>query len=239
MGEPEAIGYVVALPPESGTLIPQRAQPGDILQLDQCHWVAVSGAGPQNAAAAAERLLARGVRRLVSWGCAGALADDLDSGQLVIPATLVYADGTTTNLASAWHERLVRVVQPVRSVRTERMAESPNLIASADAKRELHATTGAIATDMETGAVARAAQRHGIPCMAVRSIVDVSSVTIPSAAQAALDSEGGIVVWRMLAQLAKKPQEIPALLQLARAFRIAMRSLSDLAAHTGPGLDPR
>ncbi len=239
MDDPEPVGYVVALPPEGRTLISRRSCRGDILTLKPNHWVAISGAGIDNAGAAAEALVKRGARRLVSWGCAAALTNDLAPGDLVIPDKLVYADGTRASLASAWYERLLTQLKPQFPVRIEGLAESRAIVASADEKRRVHHATGAVATDMETGAVARAALRHDLPCIAVRSIVDTASVAIPSSAEAALDGHGEIVVLRLLAQIAKNPAEIVPLLRLFRAFRSAMRTLERVAMHAGPSLDPR
>jgi adenosylhomocysteine nucleosidase len=232
----EPIGYVVALPPECRTLTAGPSRRGDILSLDRGHRVAVAGAGAANAAAAAERLVAQGARRLVSWGCAGALSDDLRPGDLVIPWELIYADGTAASLASPWHERLLNQLQPATTIRTEAMIESTGVVASATAKRRLHAASGAIATDMESGAVARTAENHGVPCLTIRSIVDAASVTLPCAAQAALDRDGGIVLSRLLLQLVRNPAEIVPLLNLGRAFRRAMQTLAAVYLHAGPGL---
>ena len=236
MDDAEPIGYVVALPPECRTLTAEPARRGDILSLDRGHRVAVAGAGAANAAAAAERLIAQGARRLVSWGCAGALTDELLPGDLIIPRELIYADGHATLLAQPWHERLLGQLQPTTPIRTEAMTESAGIVASAAAKRRLHAESGAIATDMESGAVARTAQHHGLPCLAIRSIVDAASVTLPRAAQAALDNDGQIVVSRLLLQLVWNPAEIAPLLRLGRAFRRAMQTLTVVHMQAGPGL---
>lgn len=238
MDDPEPIGYVVALPAECRALTRRRSHRGDLLTLGRHHRVAVAGAGSANATAAAEALVAHGARRLVSWGCAGALAADLAPGQLVLPRALVYADGTATDFDSAWHERLQTGLQARIPVCTGTLAESAAIVASATDKRHLHAATGAIATDMETGAVARTAQRLELPCLAIRSIVDTASVTLPGAAQAALDDHGEIVVSQLLRQLVRNPRQIGALLHLSRAFRAAMQTLTLVAAHAGPDLEP-
>jgi len=232
----EPIGYVVALPPECRTLTSEPARRGDILSLDRGHRVAVAGAGAANAAAAAETLVAQGARRLVSWGCAGALCDELLPGDLVIPRELIFADGTTVHLAGPWHERLLTRLQPTTPIRTESMTESIGIVGSSTAKRSLHAASGAIATDMESGAVARTAQKHGVPWLAIRSIVDAAAVTLPRAAQAALDRDGEMIVSRLLLQLLWTPAEIAPLLRLGRAFRRAMQTLSAVKTHAGLGL---
>ncbi|MGY6216288.1 phosphorylase family protein [Methylolobus aquaticus] len=236
MDDAEAIGYVVALPPECRTLTSEPARRGDILSLNSGHRVAVAGAGAANAAAAAETLVAQGVRRLVSWGCAGALSDELLPGDLVIPRELVFADGTTARLAGPWHEQLLTRLQPTTPIRTESITESVGIVASSAAKRSLHAASGAIATDMESGAVARTAQKHGVPWLAIRSIVDAAAVTLPRAAQAALDRDGEMIVSRLLLQLLRTPTEIAPLLRLGRAFRLAMQTLSAVKTQAGLGL---
>jgi adenosylhomocysteine nucleosidase len=72
--------------------------------------------------------------------------------------------------------------------------------------------------------------------VAIRSIVDAASVTLPRAAQAALDNDGEIIVSRLLLQLVWNPAEIAPLLRLGRAFRRAMQTLTAVHMHAGPGL---
>jgi adenosylhomocysteine nucleosidase len=111
------------------------------------------------------------------------------------------------------------------------------MVSSVVEKRRLRDISGAVAADMETGAVARIARRNKLPCLAVRSIVDKASLAIPAAAQAALNAHGEIAVWALLSRLARHPSDLVPLIQLSTAFRTAMQTLRLAARHAGPSLD--
>jgi len=236
--EGEPLGFVIALPPECRSLTPYRVRRGDIVPLNDSGWIAVSGAGPANASAAATALVERGARRLVSWGCAAALADGLSPGDLILPSHVRHADGTTARLASPWRDRLVNCLRLHGPVTEGVLAESPGIVASAAEKRAVHEATGAVAMDMETGAVVRTATSFGIPSISVRTIADTAATAIPGAAQAALNPDGEIVVSGLLLQLAQHPSDIIPLIRLFRCFQAAVRALKNVAALAGPTLDP-
>lgn len=71
-----------------------------------------------------------------------------------------------------WRNRLRQQLPAHMKIASGILAASPNVLTSADAKRELAEATGACAVDMESGAVAQVAARAGIPFLAVRVIAD-------------------------------------------------------------------
>ena len=72
------------------------------------------------------------------------------------------------------------------------------------------------AVDLESGAVARVAQAHGLPFAAPRAIADPATRTLPPAALVPLKPSGGIDLPRILLSVLAKPAQIPALIGLAR-----------------------
>ena len=67
-------GIIVALPEELTTLTTKKIAKGSFLYITENILVIYSGAGSVNAATAANLLIANGATRLISWGCAAALA---------------------------------------------------------------------------------------------------------------------------------------------------------------------
>ncbi|MDR3530287.1 MAG: hypothetical protein P4L90_07030, partial [Rhodopila sp.] len=85
------------------------------------------------------------------------------------------------------------------------------------------------AIDLESGAMARVAEAHGLPFIVVRAICDPAERDLPPAALVALDPEGGIGLIPVLRSVLKQPNQLPGLLALARDAGRARRALIGLA----------
>jgi adenosylhomocysteine nucleosidase len=92
-------------------------------------------------------------------------------------------------------------------------------------KRALAKRTQAAATDMESAAQARLAQEHGLPFVALRAIVDTVSTDIPENVLKALDPQGNISVWKLLASSYLAPADWMKIVQLGIQFSAARRTL--------------
>ena len=69
-------------------------------------------------------------------------------------------------------------------------------------KAKLFAQTGAVAVDMESHGVGRAAREAGLSLLVVRAIADSASRTIPNAAIAGLGEDGGRKPFAVIGKLA-------------------------------------
>jgi nucleoside phosphorylase len=107
---------------------------------------------------------------------------------------------------------------------------SDSIYASPEEKARLHRETGALAVDMESHGVARAARAAAIPFAAIRAIADPASRALPKAALNAVAPDGRTRVLATLLECAKRPRDLPALLQLGADSNRALNSL-------GRGLD--
>lgn len=174
--------------------------------------MAVGGGLPAGAERAAETLVAQGVTGLVSFGLAGGLDPTLRPGAIVMPARV---------RAGA----AVFATSPLLGATKGDMLAGDRIIARAQEKQALFAATGAQALDLESGAVARVAARHGLPFAVLRAICDPAERDLPPAALVALDQSGAIGLLRVLASLARAPGQLPGLLALARDAAAARRAL--------------
>jgi adenosylhomocysteine nucleosidase len=187
----------------------------------------VGGGGEVGAAAAASRLIAQGARRLLSFGLAGGLDPELGPGDLIVPDVVLSQDGhwpADPRLASA----LGRVGGALFS--------GGEIVATAAAKRALHARTGAAAVDVESAAVAEAAARHAVPFAVLRAICDSAARSLPHAALVALDQRGRIGAWRVAKAALSRPTELPALIALASdaaRARVALSNRVDVIKRLG------
>jgi len=192
----------------------------------------VCGGDGKNLAASLSRAMAAGCGGLISFGVAGGLAPHLQPGHCIIGSNILDQDDNHPTDAR-WAQRLVRIIPgaihgPIVGV------SQP--IAHSDAKRELHASTGALVVDMESQVVARAAKQHGVPMAAIRVVVDPVERTIPQSALAGALPDGTIDPLAVVRSLARRPRDLIGLIRMAIDTRAAQRTLMNGAALLGPGL---
>ena len=225
-------GIVVALPEELATLTSKKIDKGSCLFIADKVLLAYSGAGPTNAQAAAELLVAQGAARLISWGCAAALCASLKPGDLVLADKLVDAQGNSGAdfcVAADWHRHAEDRLAKFAGVYTGRLAESNSLVSAGEDKKQRQAITGAVALDMESIAIAKVAGRHTLPFLAIRVIVDPADMTLPRAINYSLNQQGEIVLSKLLLFLATHPAELPGLIKLGLHFNAAKKTLKAIA----------
>jgi adenosylhomocysteine nucleosidase len=181
------------------------------------HQVAIGGGGAVGAEQAARRLVAEGATALLSFGLCGGLDPALRPGALLVPHAVL--DGAASHAADPGLAARFGGVTPHLLLGDTRIA------ATAADKRRLRDATGAAAIDLESGAVARVATASGLPFAVVRAVCDPAVLDLPPAALIALDAKGAIGLTRILASLAARPGQLPALLALARHAAAARRSL--------------
>jgi adenosylhomocysteine nucleosidase len=170
---------------------------------------AMAGGGePAGAEAAAEAMVAQGATALLSFGLAGGLDAALQPGDILIPDAVV-EDGrirpTNANLSRALGEAAHGMLLAHTAI-----------VASAAEKADLARTTLCRAVDLESGAVARVAERHMLPFAVLRAICDDAARDLPPAALAALDEKGAIAIARVALSILGNPLQIPSLIALGR-----------------------
>lgn len=137
--------------------------------------VVCGGIGPEAARRATEAAIARYSPGLViSAGVAGALTQELHVGDTIFPSLVVDAKDDGRRLTNIQESRMRN--SPLARTTLVSFDE----IASAEQKQNLGKAYGAHAVDMESAAVARAAEKHGIPFVAIKAISDEVDFEIPS-----------------------------------------------------------
>lgn len=177
--------------------------------------IVVSGGDPLRLAA----LLPADARAVLSFGIAGGLS--IGTGAL-IAASGIWEDGVLLPVDAAWTARLPGA--------PGLLAGSSRLLDTIGAKAALHAASGAVAVDMESGVAARFAQARGIPFAALRAVADGPEDTLPPAAAVGLNADGSPAIRRVLASLLRQPGQMPGLIRLARASARAHAVLRDALA---------
>ena len=108
------------------------------------------------------------------------------------------------------------------------------MLAQVAAKRALGEAASALGVDMESHAVAAAADGAGIPFLAVRAIADPLGRAIPNWVLSAITEEGSVDHGAVIAGLLGNPWDLPALIGLAGESAKAIRSLRRVARRAGP-----
>ncbi|MCQ8130110.1 phosphorylase family protein [Methylomonas rivi] len=217
------VGIVVALPEELATLTASKLKPGECCRVG-AHWVAYAGAGFRNAAAAAQLLAGKGIHCLISWGCAAGLAPDMKPGDLLLASQI--DNGIRQFDTDSRFSASLRLSLPVNmTVHTGKLYSCDRLIGGSQEKQRLHQQTQAMGLDMESAAIADFAFRANLPFMAVRSIADPASQTLPTAVIQALNNQGRVELLKLLRYLFWHPFEVKALIQLGLHFHAAQKTL--------------
>jgi hopanoid-associated phosphorylase len=184
----------------------------------------VVGAGdPERTTALVEAAIPR-AKCLISFGIAGGLAPHLRSGDVILSAEVIGPD-RIWRANERFQEEISNLARRIGA------AEGPvlgagELLATEDDKAQAWRDTGALAVDMESAIVARAAEAAGIPFAVLRTIADPATRTLPRAALIPLSQDGTPAFARVLGEVLCRPRQIAALFGLARETRQALLALS-------------
>jgi len=171
-----------------------------------------TGIGQEAAGRAIDWLLTArpGVKRVISAGFCGALAEGLRVGDVVRPGRVV-RDGEALTLSGGDPATtLVTLADPILS--------------TADRIR-LREATGGDAVDMETAAIAQRCAAAGVVCGCLRVVSDDCRHGLPPDLMPALDGER-VRLGRLFLALGRRPSLALDLWRLARDARQAARTLA-------------
>jgi adenosylhomocysteine nucleosidase len=146
----------------------------------------------------------------------------------VLPAELISPSGTRFVTCRSWRERIAAAVSSAQAVTEGNLLTSASAIESVVAKAAAYRSSGAVAVDMESAAVAEVAAAARLPFIAVRVIVDTAADVLPRAVVAA-SRAGRVRMVRLIAGLLLAPGQIKPLMRLSQRYRTALRSLRDIA----------
>lgn len=165
------------------------------------------------------------VRGVISFGVAGGLDPELESGDVVL-ASEVTAGRQTWLAGAALSEELIdgEGLGGRRIVRG-RLAGVEQVVPARAAKAALRDETGAHAVDMESHIAAAYAANASLPFAALRVISDPATRSLPPLAVNAVKPNGNINLGLVLRGIARNPMLVRALMATGRDFNRALRSL--------------
>jgi adenosylhomocysteine nucleosidase len=177
--------------------------------------------------------LARGAAAIISFGMAGGLHASALPGTWIV-ANAVVTPTSRWNIDARWAAALARSLPG--AVRGD-IAGSDSIVAEPSEKRALGATTGALAVDMESHAVAAFASAHSLPFAVFRVIADPVTRALAPAALQGMRSDGTVNHGAVLGSVLRSPGQLPRLIRNAMDAQVALRELSRGRRLLGPGLD--
>jgi adenosylhomocysteine nucleosidase len=181
--------------------------------------VVVGGIGQESARWAAEAAIAcSSPRLLISAGFAGALVQELHAGDTIFPSSIL-----DTQDGSRHPSAIAEAPLGASGLARTTLASYPK-IATRREKQQLRKSYGAHAVDMESSGVLRAAERHGLPFIAVKAISDELDLELPEMTR--FLRQGRFQTGRFLLYLGLHPWHWPAAVRLARSSRRAAENLS-------------
>lgn len=224
------IGIISALSSEGRCLTGQAVPVKKPVQINENAIVIVCGMGEEYARTAAQMLIEQNVSALVSWGTAGALTENVHTGDLILADSVITKEGESYLFDTEWNKRVAnKLCNTSLKIRNGTIAHADQVLVTTENKSRLQSVTHAVAVDMESISVARCADAANLPCMAVRAIVDESSQVIPGVIIDNTDIFGRPALLPLLISLSRKPDLIPALIHLAKGMKAATKTLKTVA----------
>ena len=196
--------------------------------------VQVTGVGKERTLAGMKALLSQPVRpdSILSLGFAGALRDDLQTGDLVLSRQLHSTEEDAVLVADAGLLGLAQEVLEAPGAPRHIVADSvtvPRMAISVEDKRRLASTTGAWVANMEDYWIRKVASQWEIPFLSVRVVLDTVHQEIP-AFVAGLGDMGllGQVI-RVIPNVIARPRNIGHVVTLSKQVKVAQDSLAAFA----------
>jgi len=160
---------------------------------------------------------------LVSFGIAGALAPHLKPGDIILSTEVVDEDRRWLSSESL-RLRVPELIAQTGAIEGAVLGARTAIATQAD-KHRAWQETGALAVDLESVVVARAAAALGIPFLVLRAIADTAARKLPPAALVPLRPDGKPMLGQVLASVLRRPSQLPTLLGVAREARQALQAL--------------
>ncbi len=186
-----------------------------------------AGASLERAYTGARQLIKDGAGALVSFGISGGLAADLSPGTTILATTVVDTRGGRWETSAPWREAAAAVLPGAAA---GIMVSADTAAVTPAGKARLNRDHQALAVDMESAGVARAAEEADCPFLVVRVIADPAERSLPSSALHGIDAEGRQRPFRVISKLVMRPWELPGLIQLSNDSKTALEELGRVAA---------
>ncbi len=227
------IGVTIALRQEAFAIFGRRGwadSGGFLTRSERCgkrlFSIVITGPGRKAAVSGLEQLLQCRPDMVLNLGVAGALSEDLDSGDILSPGLLRH-ELLTLGISSGLKARMDKVLGLSGiSSRDGILYTSEKVINATEEKGRLYRKRLAHAVDMEAFFLARGCERATIPFYTVKAISDTARHYVPEIITRCVAKNGAVDVSRLVTSLLFHPWLLPGLLEMKACFQRALYSLS-------------
>ena len=224
------IGIISALSSEGRCLTGNTIPVNKPVQINEHAIAIICGMGEDKARIAAQTLLEQNVSALVSWGTAGALTENLQSGDLLLADSIVENDQNKYSFDAEWNKHIANDLNSTSiKIHHGMISHTQQVLATSEDKKKLHSQTNAMAVDMESLAIAQIANKEKLPCVSIRAIVDEASQCIPEAVIKNTDTFGRPALIPLFFSLFRNPGLITELIKLGTGMKAATTTLNTVA----------
>jgi nucleoside phosphorylase len=157
----------------------------------------------------------------VVTGVAAGLKPQWRPGDIFV-AESVTGHGTTEAIPSSPH--LVEIARNCGAKTARTLITMPRIVRTI--RDKIHLGSSGDAVDMESTTLMNYWSARRIPSVAVRVILDPVEMAMTCDFEMAMDAHGQVMISKIIAQLARRPQLLPDFLRLARQSRQAMLKLA-------------
>jgi hypothetical protein len=164
---------------------------------------------------------------VISAGTCGALAPELEAGDLLLPEGVLGPDGERWNVTPGIHAAALRLAPEARG---GLLLTSREVIGTPAAKAERFQATAAAAVDLESALILAWAARRGCPSLVVRAVSDTARQHLPAELGGVVTPEGRIRSGRAVALFLTRPRTIPRALVLRRGTGRALEAVGRVLA---------
>ena len=164
---------------------------------------------------------------VLSLGFSGALSDQLNTGDLILPRKIVLAEtGALVETSNEYYTLAEKAIneKALPYVRRDSVTV-PNLVRTRAEKEELAQRYNCQAVNMEEYWVGFAAYQARVPFISVRAILDMTHQELPSFLEELIFSEESRRGIRIIFGSLARPSRLPKLIALAKQSKTAQKSL--------------
>ncbi len=224
MGHVRQIGVITGLAIEAQAL--RRAV--RLERLEDRIFIGACGGDKERIEELTQEFAEHGADTLLSIGLAAALSSDLKTSSLVVPTKIVFEGGPEFPTDPALGALIAQGLGPQVAHGGDLLCVASE-VASRDEKQRLAAATGAVAVDMESGHLARAADEIGVAFAALRIILDEAGDSLPPSTLGLMRPDGTTGAVKLLKNLSKRPADLRPLVGLLIDSISALNRLSRVA----------
>jgi adenosylhomocysteine nucleosidase len=182
--------------------------------------LAIAGTGSENSYRTSREMLRESsLCGLVSIGFAGGLNGSISAGELILAEEVI-------EQVSGERFPCQETLTPIAAANRGKLLSVPAVVTSASEKRSLGSSWNALAVDMESAGVGRAAREAGLPFGAVKSITDGSEQSLAIDFQRCWSQHGELSSWKILREAVRSSGGLRDLMRLAGSSRRAAGSLA-------------